>query len=88
MTVSKSLERVADHATNIAEEVVYLCEARDIRHEANKPCHEPLLSPPRQGLSARPQYRPDSKRPLTREGRKNHAPGRRAASANWICPST
>jgi phosphate transport system protein len=37
MTVAKSLERVADHATNIAEEVVYLCEARDIRHEANKP---------------------------------------------------
>jgi phosphate transport system protein len=35
MTVSKSLERVADHATNIAQEVVYLCEARDIRHEAN-----------------------------------------------------
>ena len=32
MTVSKSLERVADHAANIAEEVVYLCEARDIRH--------------------------------------------------------
>jgi phosphate transport system protein len=37
MTVSKSLERVADHATNIAEEVVYLCEARDIRHEAKLP---------------------------------------------------
>ena len=36
MTVSKSLERVADHATNIAQEVVYLCEARDIRHEAIK----------------------------------------------------
>ena len=36
MTVSKSLERVADHATNIAQEVVYLCEARDIRHEANR----------------------------------------------------
>ena len=36
MTVAKSLERVADHATNIAEEVVYLCEARDIRHEANQ----------------------------------------------------
>lgn len=33
MTVSKSLERVADHAANIAEEVVYLCEARDIRHD-------------------------------------------------------
>ncbi len=36
ITVSKSLERVADHAVNIAQEVVYLCEARDIRHEAHK----------------------------------------------------
>ena len=36
MTVSKSLERVADHAANIAEEVVYLCEARDIRHEIHR----------------------------------------------------
>jgi phosphate transport system protein len=33
MVISKSLERIADHATNVAEEVVYLCEARDIRHE-------------------------------------------------------
>lgn len=32
MAVSKSLERVADHATNIAEEVVYLYEGQDIRH--------------------------------------------------------
>lgn len=32
MVISKSLERIADHATNIAEEVVYLCEAEDIRH--------------------------------------------------------
>jgi phosphate transport system protein len=32
MTISKSLERIADHATNFAEEVVYLYEARDIRH--------------------------------------------------------
>ena len=36
MVISKSLERVADHATNIAQQVVYLCEARDIRHEAHK----------------------------------------------------
>lgn len=32
MVVAKSLERIADHAKNIAEEVVYLCEAEDIRH--------------------------------------------------------
>jgi phosphate transport system protein len=32
MVVSKSLERIADHAKNVAEEVVYLCEAEDIRH--------------------------------------------------------
>jgi len=32
MVAAKCLERIADHATNIAEEVVYLCEARDIRH--------------------------------------------------------
>jgi phosphate transport system protein len=36
MIVAKSLERVADHAANIAEEVVYLCEARDIRHEIHR----------------------------------------------------
>jgi phosphate transport system protein len=32
ITVAKSLERIADHATNVAEEVVYVCEAQDIRH--------------------------------------------------------
>ena len=32
MVVAKSLERIADHGKNIAEEVVYLCEAQDIRH--------------------------------------------------------
>jgi phosphate transport system protein len=32
MVISKSIERIADHATNIAEEVVYLYEAKDIRH--------------------------------------------------------
>ncbi len=36
MAVSKRLERIADHATNIAEEVVYLYEARDIRHTGKK----------------------------------------------------
>jgi phosphate transport system protein len=28
----KCLERIGDHATNVAEEVVYLCDAQDIRH--------------------------------------------------------
>jgi phosphate transport system protein len=36
MVVSKSLERIADHATNVAEDVVYLCEAQDIRHTGAK----------------------------------------------------
>ncbi|HVU09306.1 MAG TPA: phosphate signaling complex protein PhoU [Verrucomicrobiae bacterium] len=34
IVATKSLERIADHAKNIAEEVVYLCEAQDIRHAA------------------------------------------------------
>ncbi len=34
MVISKSLERVADHAKNIAEEVVFLQEGCDIRHGA------------------------------------------------------
>jgi phosphate transport system protein len=30
--ISRNLERIADHATNIAEDVIFLVEARDIRH--------------------------------------------------------
>jgi len=33
MTVARKLERIGDHATNLAEDIVYLYEARDIRHQ-------------------------------------------------------
>ena len=32
--IAKNLERVGDHATNIAEEVIFLAEARIVRHQA------------------------------------------------------
>ena len=43
MVVSKSLERIADHATNVAEDIVFLLEGRDIRHTAK---HSRGLNPP------------------------------------------
>ena len=44
MFISKSIERIADHATNIAEEMIYLAKGKDVRHSDEVRKEPPVTS--------------------------------------------
>jgi phosphate transport system protein len=46
LSVSRHLERIADHATNIAEDVIYMCEGQIVRHQSEDYLHPPSPTPP------------------------------------------
>lgn len=38
--ISRHLERIGDHATNVAEDVIFILSARDVRHQGAEPAPE------------------------------------------------
>ena len=38
--ISRHLERIGDHATNVAEDVIFILSARDVRHQGAEPAVE------------------------------------------------
>ncbi|MEI6666697.1 MAG: phosphate signaling complex protein PhoU [Acidobacteriota bacterium] len=47
IVVSRCLERVADHATNMAEDAIFLVEALDVRHHRADAILHPTAEPPK-----------------------------------------
>jgi phosphate transport system protein len=43
--VSRNLERIADHATNIAEDVIYIVRGEDVRERGEKEARQGLRAP-------------------------------------------
>jgi len=61
--VSRNLERIADHATNIAEDVIYIVRGEDIRERGDKELRKGLRQPAESGWAAGEEARRETTRP-------------------------
>ena len=75
--VGRNLERVADLATNIGEDAVFLAEGKQIKHHLDDPA---APARPSGGSRDRPRERAEERRDTT-EWRRRHSPERRGAGA-------